>query len=113
MVQDPSAGDIGDARTAVAITNFPQHGKESLEESPVAPYSGDRVQILWYRFQRGTISGLVTRKQRREGEKVDSRGQIKMGPWRDGGEGKGRGRGQRRRRARDKTRFTHLALRWG
>jgi hypothetical protein len=46
MVQDPSDGNVGDARAAVAITDSSQHGEKSLEEGPIAPYSGDRVQIL-------------------------------------------------------------------
>jgi hypothetical protein len=46
VVEDPSDGDIGDAHTAMAVADSSQYGKQSLEEGPVSPHSGDRVQIL-------------------------------------------------------------------
>jgi len=47
VIQNPSDGYVGNARATVTVADSSQYGEESLEEGPVAPYSGDRVEILY------------------------------------------------------------------
>lgn len=43
VVQNPSDSDVGDAHTAMAVSDSSQYCEKSLEEGPVSPHSSDHV----------------------------------------------------------------------
>lgn len=63
MIQNPSDGYVGNARATVTVADSSQYGEESLEKGPVAPYSGDRVEILFSHIRN-------KEKQRKRGARI-------------------------------------------
>lgn len=70
VVEDPSDGYVGDARSTMTVADSSQYGEQSLEEGPVAPHSGDRIQILC-----GFSKRNAQKKAARTGKRTDT-GQL-------------------------------------
>ena len=46
MIEDPSSSYVCDAHAPVAVADVAEEGEQRLEESPVAPYLENHIEIL-------------------------------------------------------------------